>query len=308
MANKKITDLPAATPIYSYDLIPLEHDPPSATPQTQKISLSQLGYVLPGALTASATPSSPLDGKLWWDPNSGTLYVWYSDGDSAQWVEVGVAGPTGAGVVTGGTAGQVLSKIDATNYNTQWTDRNQWTLVTNESGNSFANWTASGGTWASNGTVIQQTDTGAAWRYAYLTTHVPLIQPFLHEVELRVPTSPGASDLYLGFWYKNLSVANVGQNIRVHRNSGTTWDVQALDAGGSGFDTYSIAGNPINTWMKLRVLHYGGGQTYWLDGTLLGSVVGGSLGGLDYISLSSYGCAADFRNFKIWNPNLTLPA
>jgi hypothetical protein len=33
----------------------------------------------------------------------------------------GATGPAGPGVPTGGTAGQVLSKIDATNYNTQWT-------------------------------------------------------------------------------------------------------------------------------------------------------------------------------------------
>jgi len=34
----------------------------------------------------------------------------------------GAAGATGPGVVTGGAAGQVLSKIDATDYNTQWID------------------------------------------------------------------------------------------------------------------------------------------------------------------------------------------
>jgi hypothetical protein len=34
---------------------------------------------------------------------------------------VGPPGPPGPGVAVGGTAGQVLSKIDATNYNTQWT-------------------------------------------------------------------------------------------------------------------------------------------------------------------------------------------
>lgn len=32
----------------------------------------------------------------------------------------GATGPAGPGVPTGGTAGQVLSKIDGTNYNTQW--------------------------------------------------------------------------------------------------------------------------------------------------------------------------------------------
>src|SRR6185312_12441877 len=34
----------------------------------------------------------------------------------------GSTGATGAGVPTGGTAGQVLSKIDSTDYNTQWTN------------------------------------------------------------------------------------------------------------------------------------------------------------------------------------------
>ena len=32
----------------------------------------------------------------------------------------GASGAPGVGVPVGGTAGQVLSKIDATNYNTQW--------------------------------------------------------------------------------------------------------------------------------------------------------------------------------------------
>lgn len=32
----------------------------------------------------------------------------------------GIQGPTGQGVPTGGTAGQVLSKVDGTDYNTQW--------------------------------------------------------------------------------------------------------------------------------------------------------------------------------------------
>ena len=34
----------------------------------------------------------------------------------------GPTGPTGAGVITGGTAGQLLAKIDSTNYNTEWID------------------------------------------------------------------------------------------------------------------------------------------------------------------------------------------
>ena len=33
----------------------------------------------------------------------------------------GIVGPNGAGVPVGGSAGQALTKIDGTNYNTQWT-------------------------------------------------------------------------------------------------------------------------------------------------------------------------------------------
>ncbi len=43
----------------------------------------------------------------------------------------GLTGPNGQGVATGGTAGQVLSKIDGTDYNTQWITpaNNDWGLT-----------------------------------------------------------------------------------------------------------------------------------------------------------------------------------
>jgi hypothetical protein len=34
----------------------------------------------------------------------------------------GATGPSGQGLVVGGTTGQVLSKVDGTDYNTQWID------------------------------------------------------------------------------------------------------------------------------------------------------------------------------------------
>jgi len=40
--------------------------------------------------------------------------------DGADGADSTVAGPAGAGVPVGGTAGQVLAKIDATNFNTEW--------------------------------------------------------------------------------------------------------------------------------------------------------------------------------------------
>jgi hypothetical protein len=33
-------------------------------------------------------PPNPALGQLWWDSDSGNLFIWYADGDSAQWVQV----------------------------------------------------------------------------------------------------------------------------------------------------------------------------------------------------------------------------
>ena len=39
-----------------------------------------------GAVTDATPPTSPVDGKLWWDATSGNLFVFYDDGSSSQWV------------------------------------------------------------------------------------------------------------------------------------------------------------------------------------------------------------------------------
>jgi hypothetical protein len=44
--------------------------------------------------TGTSAPSSPAAGDLWFDTSSGTLYFYYADGSSNQWV--GVSGATGA--------------------------------------------------------------------------------------------------------------------------------------------------------------------------------------------------------------------
>lgn len=45
--------------------------------------------VASGGVTVSATPpATPILGDAWFDSNDGTLYVYYSDGTSVQWVQV----------------------------------------------------------------------------------------------------------------------------------------------------------------------------------------------------------------------------
>jgi len=56
--------------------------------------------------TSSTAPSNPSDGDLWFDEDTGILYVYYNDGNSAQWVDVGAGGGGGGGTsvpVGGGT-------------------------------------------------------------------------------------------------------------------------------------------------------------------------------------------------------------
>ena len=79
--------------------------------------------------TSDAAPSSPSAGDLWYNTNAGGLFVYYTDADSSQWVEVvgktgatgatGATGPAGSGATTFpgltdtpaslGTAGQIVA-------------------------------------------------------------------------------------------------------------------------------------------------------------------------------------------------------
>jgi hypothetical protein len=51
------------------------------------------------ALIGDLAPASPVPGQFWWESDTGKLFVWYDDGNSAQWVEA-VAGSSNAGFVT----------------------------------------------------------------------------------------------------------------------------------------------------------------------------------------------------------------
>jgi hypothetical protein len=79
--------------LYEDPLVPME----AATKRyvDQRTSATYLANV-----TLSDTPpSNPLPGMLWWDTVGTQMYVWYTDVNSSQWVNVTNAG----GVLTGGT-------------------------------------------------------------------------------------------------------------------------------------------------------------------------------------------------------------
>ena len=39
------------------------------------------------SIVSANPPSSPTSGNLWWNSNTGGLYIYYNDGNSSQWVE-----------------------------------------------------------------------------------------------------------------------------------------------------------------------------------------------------------------------------
>ena len=64
-------------------------------------------------------PAYPESGWFWWDTYYDALYVYTENG----WYDVST-GASGiqSGLPPGGTAGQLLAKIDGTNYNAEWVD------------------------------------------------------------------------------------------------------------------------------------------------------------------------------------------
>ena len=57
--------------------------------------------------TSDTAPTSPNAGDQWFDTTSGTLYIYYDDGTSSQWI--GVSGPAGADGADGADGAAVTS-------------------------------------------------------------------------------------------------------------------------------------------------------------------------------------------------------
>lgn len=67
-----------------------------------------LGITLPATVAhiaiSDTPPVGPISGDFWWESDTGTLYMFYNDGNSSQWVSVGgsaVGAPSDSPVFTG---------------------------------------------------------------------------------------------------------------------------------------------------------------------------------------------------------------
>ena len=200
------------------------------------------GYVVYDPLTTPLSPFYDLywanDGDNDWTimhPYSGiagqdgtdgsTPYIqnntWYIDGVSTGVSATGPQGPAGPGVPTGGTAGQVLTKVDSTDYNTQWA-------------------TASGGMEVLTGSSEPTASTVGQIGQLYVVSSTP----FKVFTCVRIynngnsymwsNTGSGADDLYIGTG-KNAGRVVIGTNKTVGNNS------VAIGNSATAYPVYSIA-------------------------------------------------------------------
>lgn len=92
------------------------------------------------SVTVSATaPVSPSNGDMWWNTDNGTLYLYYSDGDSSQWVSAipttaGTIGPIGytGSAGTGSSGGAVGGGTDKIFYENDISITADYTITANK--------------------------------------------------------------------------------------------------------------------------------------------------------------------------------
>jgi hypothetical protein len=185
-----------------------------------------------------------------------------------------------------------------------------WIQDVNQDGSSFAAWTAHVGTWASTGTIIQQTQAPTGiFRWASIL-QMPLGFPVIMEAEVRLPTTGQGTgaDVRAGIVVGGLN-ASPGPTggIGAFINCGTTNRVHFETVNVSAERTVNQTVNK-DQWYKIRVA-IAGFVTMWVDGTLvLGGGFSQSNNKREAIAIATFNAIADFRNIKVWIMRDGVPA
>ena len=111
-----------------------------------------------GSITVSSTaPSEPGEGDLWFDPTDGRTYVFYSDYDNDQWVEIGANTANPAPVTISATAPSTAVAGDL------WWDSDNGNLYMYYDDGSSQQWIASNGPQVFVGTAAPAGYQGQLW-------------------------------------------------------------------------------------------------------------------------------------------------
>lgn len=111
-------------------------------PQGEPGEQGPVGEAGPAGVDGAEGPAGPAgaDGAKGDKGDKGDTGDAGADGAKGDTGDTGPTGPAGPGVPTGGTAGQVLAKVDATSYNTEW--------VTPSAGSSYQGYLATVTGWS----------------------------------------------------------------------------------------------------------------------------------------------------------------
>lgn len=183
-----------------------------------------------------------------------------------------------------------------------------WTQVVNETGASFANWLSMSGTWASNGTVIQQTD-GNTGLQRFARLNISLAAPLVAKFDFLIPSAgaiTGQADEHLGLICgTDLSTGQGTAAIcRFHTgNESSSAFIDVESNGVSGRSSTAVTATYFDTWHTIKVLYNGAKMTYWFDNVQLATA--GNLAGLgssqdNVCGLLTVNVKANFRNIKVW--------
>ena len=111
-----------------------------------------------GSITVSSTaPSEPSQGDLWFDPTDGRTYVFYTDSDGNQWVEIGANTANPAPVTISATAPSTAVAGDL------WWDSDNGNLYMYYDDGSSQQWIASNGPQVFVGTAAPAGYQGQLW-------------------------------------------------------------------------------------------------------------------------------------------------
>jgi phage baseplate assembly protein gpV len=238
--------------------------------------------------TSDNPPSSPSDGQLWWDSSEGNLYVYYTDGDSAQWVSAASVqnGEDGQGVPPGGGENQFLIKGTNSDYVTVWSsdlnassvDTDSLTVNNNAtvSGDLTVNGTINGGpvafkTFMINNSNVNDTTTPTVRSVFNTTPDINSGGFSVNSTDITVPESGIYTVSFNCYFTSGSSRANVGVSVDINGTQQGEYSASDYIRASSGHNEASTGLTALyslsaNDEISLRFFRHADGGTVTLEG------------------------------------------
>ena len=183
-----------------------------------------------------------------------------------------------------------------------------FTEVVNQTGASLTGWGTQNGTWASDGSVIEQSNASATTDNLAVLTGDSVGALAVLEAEIQIPTASFSnSDSLIGVGLVKPSASGaVGGQLMILGKSGGNPTFQNFTAGGGGGTLLNPPTLAADTWYKVRMV-FSGRTSLYLDDILVGSAFSSAYLNCESVALYCYR-GGKFRNIKAWELDYsTLP-